>query len=525
MELALSPEGNTIKLFMREIKWKEVANAFNNETVKIDFFEHYIDNPFPLECRSLDDDYLSLTLPKITVPISKINEWMILKHPLKKVKNIDEDKLKEWFPKSEIQGLSAQEIWKKYLLHQIPYREPIDVRLGNEDIYIESSNIHTDYDLYCITFQKKEKLQDFLQKANLTISRRAAEELDIAVQEGKAYATEGLRAAFEEAGIIDRILNLEILKGRAWNDSPEQKLTKEFALSIENASLKLFAQGISWKDFLQVFEDEVVDVFELNVIGPDKFPSNDDYFEIVDDNLEEPMGSWIKFRRKQLSFRELFIRVSSLNVKEDLKEPFLSNIGNRNFEMKFTFADSCCCLKFWRKDKLLFFLERMVGIIPQPVMTELKSALNDGKAYCTEGLKQDFERASNLDRIERLITLIKHYWIPSEGEELKIALASTSKSILSQLGHEPTTKDSLQKGRYHPSGMGLVYTRLERDGMECFDGDGNIYGFNGEVVIRNIISVYEKWKKKLPDEVEFMNGLLNKYIDRFGKSLVGPAQY
>lgn len=524
MELALSHEGDDIKLFIRDIKWDELVAGFNrDETVSVDCFEIMVDNNFILEERSLDDYFLTLTLPKIIGPLTKIKEQIISRNPLEKMENIDEAKLKEEFPLLAKEGLSGHEIWEKYVAERLLHEEPIEVKLANENISIESFDIQMKVNSFCVTFRKKEKLLDFLQKANLTIPRKAWEELEVAAKEGKSYATEGLRAAFEEAGIIYRMMNLQTLKIKVWSNSPEEKLSKEFALSQENTSLKLFVQGISWKDFLPVFGDEIVDVFELNVIGPAKFPSNDEYFK-VEDNVEMEDDSWLIFRRRKLSFKELVNRVSSLKAIGNANEPFLADIGNGNFEMKFTFAGSCCVLIFWQKDRLLHILERTGEIIPQPIVTELKNALNEGRSYCTNGLSEEFERASNRDRIERMVTLIKNYWIPGEEEEFKKALAVITNDISSQFGHEPSPNGNGKGGhRYGPPL--LVYLRLEREGIDCFDGDGNIYGFNGEVVIRNIISVYEKWGKKLPDKVEFLNGILDKYIDRFGKAIVGPAPY
>ena len=528
MEFALSQEESGIKLFIRGIKWMEIVNALKDESVKVDCFDIMINNLFVLKDGGDNDPYLELSLSEIICPLAKIKEKVVLLNPLENTRNVDEVMLKESkYPWLVTEGLSGHEIWEKYVEYCLIHEEPIEVKLGNEDIYVESyAPLMQEGVSYCITFQGKEKIVNFLNQPSLNIASRSREDLINAAQEGKPFATEGLRAEFAEAGNINRMLNLEILKGREWNDSPEQKLSKEFALSLENTSLKLFAQGISWKDFLQVFEDEVVDVFELNVIGPDKFPSNNDYFEVVEDNSEELTGSWLKFRRKQLSFRELFTRVSSLNVNDDLKEPFLADIGNRNFEMNFTFADSCCRLTFWQKDRLLHFLERMGDIIPQTVMTELKNALNEGKSYCTEGLRQDFERASNQGRIERLIELIEYRWVPGEEEELKRALAFVTNGLPSQPGSEFSESDGV---RTYPSGELLVFFRLLRDGMDCFDGEGNIYGFKGEMVIRNVITFYEENMSKeyrninvktyetnrSKEYIDIMRPLLEKYIAKF----------
>ncbi len=519
MELALCQEKEDTKLFIQGIKWTEIINALKEEEVKVDYYELGYDNDFT---NNPDDKHVIsyFSISNHHTLFGEIINMIVSLNPLKEVETIKLEKLKAGFPELVEHGLSLDEIWERFFRTNVEREMPYELRLGNDAFYLEC---YASLESYLLTFHSKDKLISFIENANLILSGQTSTDFILAAKEEKPYATDGFKAVFEEAGKVGQIDTFQNLR-----INPKQEPSKDYPIELvvtsRHNNFKLLTEGLSLKDLSDIFKNETVFVSSLGI-------DTNDLYTIESDDFK--MGElWYEFNPQKIHFGHLMEKITSLNLPENFREPQLLNIGNASFELdsRWSWYPPMYTLTFWQEDVMLKFLNAFEPFVTKEVVDAMKKAVQKGKDYCTEGCGSDFEKARNMYRTESMIGLMERVWIINEEQELAKALKITTQNEHAQPGDEVVNEEEPVKltdneKKIYGSSYGrpwnrpypyfLVYYRLRADRMNCFDGDGKIYGFDGETVIKCLISYFSQ-----PEIKEDMETLLMYYKKRFHQSMV-----
>jgi len=511
MEITLSQEKSGIKLFIQEISLMEIVSALKDELVNVELYNIGFANDFTVDSEGKDVT-TSFTITEGETILGEIIDMVVSFYPLSEMETINLERLKAGFPQLLEEGLSVDEIWERFLRTTLEQEQPYELKLGNDAFYLEAYP-HLGY---LLTFQSKDKLVSFIENTNLMLSGKTSEDFMSAVREEKPYATDGFKAVFEEAGKMGQIDTFYNIR-RNPDMEPSKNYPIELVVTSHHNYLNLLTEGLSLQDLSAVFKNETVFVTDLSfavcpvyTIENADFKKGDDFYE---------------FNPQKIHFGHLVDRLTSLNLPENLSEPDILDLVNSHFELnsRWSFYPPMYRLVFWHKEVMTEFLNGFESFVSKEIVGEMKKAVQEGKDYCTEGCRSDFEKARNMYRIESMIGLLERVWVTNEEQELIKALKIVVQSQQSQPANEVAGDDRVkltedEKKIYgsspwkRPHPYFLVYYRLLNDRMKCFDGNGKIYGFDGEMVINSIIANFSQSKSEIKHEMET---LLTYYKKRF----------
>ena len=495
MEFALSPEKKSIQLFIRGIKWTEIINALKEEEVKVEHYELGYDNDFTND--PSDKIVISnFSISNYQTLFGEIINMIVSFNTLKEVVSIDLERLKAGFPELVEQGLSLDEIWASFFRTVVEREMPYQLRLGNDAFYLEC---YPGLESYLLTFHSKDKLISFIENANLTLSEQTSKDFVLAAKEEKPYATDGFKAVFEEAGKQSFIALFQNLRA-ASDKRPNKAISIELAINDRHNYLKLFMEGLHLKDLSKFLNNETVYVSNLEfIIDEDSF--------IIESHDFKKGEDFYAFSPQKILFGNLVDKIEALNLPENAMGLFSLKLRTSSFELDSHSSPPIYDLTFWRKDAMTDFLDSLKLFVPSEIIDEMKIVVMEGKPYCTEGWREDVEEAGSDCRMDCMIRLLERIWVANEEQELIKMLKIVTQGEIGNNDEEfkLTETDKRMHGsrswqRPHP--YFLAYYRLKEDGMNCFDGAGKIYGFDGELVINSIIAHFSQSRPEIKQEME-----------------------